>query len=142
MITIIILHLILYIKFILYSILLKSINFITIKFMDFSQNKLELGLRIKSYRNQNNLTQEEMSSIIGLEQSNLSNIETGKTFPDMTTLCQIINKANIEPNYLLDFLLREKPHFQSLDLEIVNLLINVPNESKIYFKQFLETLQK
>lgn len=102
--------------------------------MDFSQNKLELGLRIKSYRNQNNLTQEEMSSIIGLEQSNLSNIETGKTFPDMTTLCQIINKANIEPNYLLDFLLREKPHFQSLDLEIVNLLINVPNESKIYFK--------
>lgn len=44
--------------------------------------KYELGLRIKSYRKDKKLTQEDLTAIIGLEQSNLSNNETGKSFPE------------------------------------------------------------
>ena len=110
--------------------------------MDSNEIKAEIGLRIKAYRCQNKLTQEEFSSIIGLEQSNLSNIENGKKFPDITTLCAIIEKNKIEPNYLLGFLNNNTNKFDSIDFEIINLLINLPEKSKIFFKQFLESLNR
>lgn len=110
--------------------------------MDESQMKYELGLRIKSYRKDKKLTQEDLTAIIGLEQSNLSNIETGKSFPEFFTFCSFINNTNVEPNYLLDFLRSDKTSYNSLDFEIINLLIKMPNETKKHFRDFLIALQK
>ena len=47
--------------------------------MDLETAKKEFGLRVKSYRNSRNLTQEQFCSLTDLEQANLSNIENGKT---------------------------------------------------------------
>ena len=45
--------------------------------MDLETAKKEFGLRVKSYRNSRNLTQEQFCSLTDLEQANLSNIENG-----------------------------------------------------------------
>lgn len=110
--------------------------------MDYSKIKKELGLRIKSFRNEQNLTQEKFISIIELEQANLSNIENGKAAPKLETVCSIINKFNLEPNYLLDFLRNEHTAKNSLDFEIIELLISLPYEVKKHFRDFLKSLQK
>lgn len=104
--------------------------------------KREIGLRIKSYRVNNNLTQEQFCSIIDLEQPNLSNIETGKTFPDMTTLCAIFEKSDIEPNYLFNYNPSKKHSSTSIDLEIFNLLIDLPKDKKEKLKEFISMIQK
>lgn len=110
--------------------------------MDILKIKAELGLRIKSFRNEKKYTQEEFSSLIGLNQANLSNIENGKTFPDVTTLCSMIYKADIEPNYLLGFLRKENKIYSTLDFEIASLLSNLPTDSKKHIKELILSLQK
>lgn len=107
--------------------------------MDNEYQKVALGLKIKSFRNDRNQTQEEFSGAIGLEQSNLSNIENGKTFPDITTLCSIIQKMNLEPNFLLDFLLENKEKYTSIDYEILEILTSLPLETKAHLKELLLT---
>lgn len=108
--------------------------------MNVEQTKLILGLKIKSFRVEQKYTQEDLSSILGLEQSNLSKIETGKSFPDITTLCTLINKTKVEPNYLLDFLREDNSKYTSLDFEILNHIINLPREAKENLKKFLINL--
>jgi len=110
--------------------------------MDIESIKREIGLRIKSYRISKNLTQEQFCSIIELEQPNLSNIENGKTFPDITTLCAIINKSGIEPNYLFNSLYFSKKNTTSLDFDILSLLIDLPTEVKLKVKDFITLIQK
>lgn len=110
--------------------------------MELEAIKQELGLRIKSYRNNKKLTQEQFCSIIELEQPNLSNIETGKTFPDIVTLCAIIQKGGIEPNYLFNFLQTDSIKYSSVDFDIINLLLDLPIESKHKIKDFIEILRK
>lgn len=113
-----------------------------IRNMDIKQKKKALGHRIKAYRNNKNYTQEHFCEIIGLEQPNLSNIENGKNFPDIITLFALIESGGIEPNYLLDFLREDNSSYSNLDLEILSLLINLPEKSKIHLKNFLINLKK
>lgn len=49
--------------------------------MDSSHIKNEIGLRIKAFRIEKNLTQEQLSEIIELKPANISNIEKGKAYP-------------------------------------------------------------
>lgn len=110
--------------------------------MDEVQIKTELGLRIKSFRNEKNLSQEKFSNLICLEQSNLSNIENGKNLPDITTLCSIISKGGVSPEYLLGFLRDNNVKYDSLDFAILRLIIDLPNASKEHLKNFLLSLPK
>lgn len=104
--------------------------------------KKEIGLRIKSFRNDNNYTQEKFSELIGLDQGNLSKIETGKNFPDITTLCDMIILADIEPNYLLNFMRNKQCKYETIDTELMALFVNLPEDIKKPLKTFLLTLQK
>ena len=104
--------------------------------------KKEIGLRIKSFRNNNNYTQEQFSELIGLDQGNLSKIENGRTFPDIRTICEIINRTNIEPNYLLGFLINKEGINSTIDTELMALFVDLPDDIKKSLKAFLLTLQK
>lgn len=109
--------------------------------MNIEQTKKELGLRIKAYRTSKNFTQEQFCSIVNLEQPNLSNIENGKNFPDFNTLCAIIQKTDIEIDFLLGFLKADKTKYHSIDYEILDLLLNLPEESKIKIKNVIELIK-
>lgn len=111
--------------------------------MDEATIKTELGLRIRSYRNQKNLSQEKFCNLIGLDQPNFSNIENGKALPAITTLCSIIHKGGVDPNYLLGFLREEdNVKYDSVDFAILRLIIDLPDASKEHLKNFLLSLPK
>ncbi len=108
--------------------------------MNIEQLKKELGQRIKSFRLSKNFTQEKFCELINLEQPNLSNIENGKNFPDITTLFTLIEKAGIEPNYLFG-VFDKRTQYAPIDYEIINLILNLPNDLKIKAKNILEILK-
>lgn len=66
-------------------------------------DKLLIGKKIKRVRAARKITQESFSEMIGLEPSSLSNIETGKSYPSMQTILNIINKFGIKPQELFDY---------------------------------------
>lgn len=65
-------------------------------------DKEKIGRNIKRIRTSLNLTQEAFCNGINLENSNLSNIENGKSYPSLQTLIKIIDVYNIEPNELFN----------------------------------------
>lgn len=56
----------------------------------------QLGSRIRHFRKLNNLTQEMLSERIGIENSTLGHIETGKNLPSTSRLPLIAKALNIE----------------------------------------------
>ncbi len=56
---------------------------------------LEVCKRIKSYRIAKNLTQVELSASIGIDDSSLRRIESGRTSPTLKTLYRIANALEI-----------------------------------------------
>lgn len=104
--------------------------------------KKELGLRIKSYRKEHGYTQEVFSSMIKLENKNLSGIEKGKRLPQTSTLLSMIKNGGIEPNFLLDFLYKSKKPYSSLDFEIIEHVINLSDEQKELIKNLIISFKK
>lgn len=109
--------------------------------MNINELKAQLGNRIKSLRTKRGYTQEQFCEIINLDQSNLSNIENGKTFPDMSTVFSMINKANIEPNFLFGYTEDNKIKYTPTDYEIINLIVKLSEETKIKLKSIIEMLK-
>ena len=107
--------------------------------MQESQIKRELSLRIKSYRKDNKLTQDEFGSQIGFEQKNISRLESGNSMPNAITICKLIENG-IEPNYLFGFLNNNYKKHNSLDFEIMDLVTNLSNDSKKFLKDFLKSI--
>ena len=109
--------------------------------MEVKKLKEQLGNRIKTFRTKKGYTQEQFCEIINLDQSNLSNIENGKTFPDMLTLHSIIKKAGIEPNYLLGYASDDGIKYTQLDYEIIDLIVKLSNDTKVKLKNIIELLK-
>ena len=109
--------------------------------MDINKFKKELGSRIKTFRTKKGYTQDKFCEIIGLEPPNLSNIENGKTFPDIITLHSIIRKAGIEPNYLLGYTDEDGIKYTPLDYEIIDLIAKLPDDTKLKLKNVVELLR-
>lgn len=66
-------------------------------------NKKLLGQRIKQIRKQSGFTQEKLSELIGIETGSLSGIESGRSFPSMTTIEKISNILGVEIKTLFEF---------------------------------------
>ncbi len=109
--------------------------------MDIQKIKKELGKRVRAFRTYNNYTQEQFCEIISLEQPNLSNIETAKNLPDISTLFSIMENGQIEPNFLFGFLNENLEKYKPIDYEILNMLLNLSEESKIKLKGIIELLK-
>lgn len=110
--------------------------------MELEHIKKELGLRIKNYRKHRRQTQESFSELIELEQPSLSNIENGKTYPTLTTICNLINKAGMEPNYLFDFLCNKSKDIKYVDYEILGLLNHMTPKTKELIKEIIRAMNK
>lgn len=63
-----------------------------------------LGIKLRNLREKLGYSQDRFSSLINLDATNLSRIETGKSFPSFITFCNIIEVLKIEPNNLLNFI--------------------------------------
>lgn len=73
--------------------------------MNSEEDKLLIGKKIKEIRVLNKLTQEQFSDSIGIEPSSLSNIETGKSFPSLPTILNVIStyKVNAQEFFSMDY---------------------------------------
>ena len=65
--------------------------------------KSGVGSNIKLLRKLRNITQEELSEIIGIHSRQLSKIETGEHFPSCKTLEKLCIALDISPKELFDF---------------------------------------
>ena len=54
-----------------------------------SSFKILFGKRIKYFRELKNFTQEYLAELANIEQSSLSNIERGRVYPSVETLCRL-----------------------------------------------------
>ena len=62
----------------------------------FDPEKFKVARQIKS------LSQQEMASVIGVSPQTISNIETGKTIPNIETLLKICNEYGFHPRFFFD----------------------------------------
>ena len=65
--------------------------------------KKELGKRIQDYRKQQNLTQERLAEIVGIDTISMSKIETGRNYPTAENLEKIAKTLNVEVYELFVF---------------------------------------
>lgn len=102
--------------------------------------KYEIGGRIRLYRKQSGLTQEQLASKINVTKSRVSNWEQGINRPDADILADICRALSVSPSDLLDVHLstdeltdherkvirayRSKPEIQ----QAVNILLGVEGE--------------
>ncbi len=62
-----------------------------------------LGLKIKEYRINKGLTQENLAELADTEQKHISDIECGKSFVSSDLLERISEALNVKPKNLFDF---------------------------------------
>jgi len=65
-------------------------------------DKMILGLKVKTLREHRNLTQSKLAEMISITDAALSNIETGKSYPRITTLIAISDVLNVSIPFLID----------------------------------------
>ena len=98
--------------------------------MDDETKRIILGSLLKQEREKRNLTQDKLSTLIGIGQKNYSRIENGKNFPSFATFCSLIEVLKIEPNYFLGFINFEKVEKNPKDLELLENLKTLPDDAK------------
>ncbi len=64
--------------------------------------KYELGARIRKYREERKLSQKELTALIGVSNSRVSNWEQGINRPDADILADICRALNVSPSELLN----------------------------------------
>lgn len=63
---------------------------------------MNLGIKVKELRMENNLTQEDLAEQLGVSFQAVSRWETGVTYPDITLLPVLANMFDVTVDYLLD----------------------------------------
>lgn len=64
-------------------------------------NYVEIGRRIRKYRKQQNLSQEELAEKIGISTTHMSHIETGSTKLSLPVLVDLAVNLNVKTDSLL-----------------------------------------
>ncbi len=58
-------------------------------------------IKLKEARKKREFTQDEVAKELGVSRTNITNYETGRTEPDIETLCKLIELYNISADWLL-----------------------------------------
>jgi len=69
---------------------------------------MNIGTTIKKYRNQRDLTQEQLSEYLSVSVSAVLQWESGKTVPDVSTLLSLANFFDITLDELFDRTSKDK----------------------------------
>ncbi len=99
--------------------------------------KYEIGIRIRKYRELRGLSQKELSDLIGVSNSRVSNWEQGINRPNADIISDLCKALDVSPSELLDIQIstdnlneqerklvtayRDKPELQ----EAVNILLGI-----------------
>lgn len=65
------------------------------------QDRKEVGKIIAELRKEKGLRQKDLSIILNMSPSNISNYESGAYWPDLDTICQMADFFNVTTDYLL-----------------------------------------
>ena len=83
-------------------------------------NYYTIGMRIKGYRLQREISQEELASVIQSSSKYISRIETAVRRPSLESLVKISNALQVSPNdLLLDNFVTQSPAPSSALLELL-----------------------
>ena len=96
--------------------------------------KVLLGKRIQELRKSKSLTQENLSEMVGIETSSLSNIERGKFYPTAENLNRIIQVLDVEPAELFNF--QHLNSTEKLLKEMYDTLIHNEKLTQLVYKFF------
>lgn len=83
-----------------------------------SEVKKLLGRRVQELRKRQNIKQEQLAELIGIAPRNLSNIETGRTFPSPENLEKIAKILGVKIKDLFDF------EHQQDDIDLFSEIVN------------------
>ncbi len=83
-----------------------------------SEVKKLLGRRVQELRKRQNIKQEQLAELIGIAPRNLSNIETGRTFPSPENLEKIAKVLGVKIKDLFDF------EHQQDDIDLFSEIVN------------------
>ena len=93
--------------------------------------KILLGKKIKEYRKNKGLTQEQLAEAVGIDTVTVSKIEIGNNYPTSANLTKIAEILSVHPRDLYDFSYK-KPKDKVLN-EIFEKIIKLSeNEKKLY----------
>jgi transcriptional regulator with XRE-family HTH domain len=60
-----------------------------------------LGAKIREFRNQRKLSQDELAKLVGLARTSLTNIEQGRQHPPLHIFCEIVEQLRVDISELL-----------------------------------------
>lgn len=66
-----------------------------------TNNRIETGKRIRSFRIKNNLTQAQFAETLDVSTNFISEVETGKKSISLETLCRLCEKYHLSADYIL-----------------------------------------
>lgn len=97
---------------------------------------------LKKFRKDNDMSQKEMASLLGMSQVNYSRYEKGQRNPDISILQKIVRRINVSGSFLLDY--DETKHTVyisenadlSLDINLESLSLS-PSQNKYLSKKIL-----
>lgn len=96
------------------------------------QKKKLLGLRIKELRKRKGLSQEQLSELINVDPTTISNIENGKNYPTLINLENLTNVLNISFLDVFDF---DHKNENADLIEKINILLQQnPNRVEDFYK--------
>ncbi|HAO6188951.1 TPA: helix-turn-helix transcriptional regulator [Listeria monocytogenes] len=91
---------------------------------------------LKKLRKNENLTQNQLASKIGITRDTLANYETGRREPDFTTLKNIASYFEVSTDYLLG-----KEEFKNSDLLATHIDCNLTEEERTELEKYLRFIR-
>ncbi|MBO6087479.1 helix-turn-helix transcriptional regulator [bacterium] len=97
-------------------------------------DKKYIAKKIKEYRLQNGLTQEELAEKIDIGTKQISRIEVGDFYPSLNTFLKIVEVLNINLN---DFIAPNPKDDNKTRLKLINMIYNANNDEIDFYDRIL-----
>ncbi|EDB7521855.1 XRE family transcriptional regulator [Listeria monocytogenes] len=91
---------------------------------------------LKKLRKNENLTQDQLASKIGITRDTLANYETGRREPDFTTLKNIASYFEVSTDYLLG-----REEFDNSDLLAAHIDDDLTEDERIEIEKYLKFIR-
>lgn len=91
------------------------------------EKRVKMGERIKKYRNNLNLTQEEASELLGIAYSSYTKIENGFQGPSLDLLIKISDLYSVK----LDYLIHGDVEYKLDKSDKINAIIKIADKNKL-----------
>ena len=98
-----------------------------------------IGMRIKRYRMDKKMSQEELSQIVAVNYQHSSNIEIGRKYPSLELLVMIANALDVSADDLLTDNLKHSS--SPVGTEIHDLLLDCNNDEKAILTKTVKFLK-